>query len=207
MDIVSIQKVYKRYAKVYNFYFGWIFNPGRKMAVQLLNAKPGNRILEVGVGTGLSLPLYSKEVKVVGIDISPEMLERARELTSEVKLKNIEDLLLMDAESTTFPDDSFDCVVAMYVASVIPNPKKFIKEIKRVCKPGGPIVIINHFYRPERFSGKAIELLGPFSKVLGFRPNFSLGDFLKETGLVVSDEIPVNILDMWTILLSANDKK
>lgn len=118
------------------------------------------------------------------------MLERTRELTNELKPKNIEDLLLMDAENTTLPDDSFDCVVAMYVVSVIPNPKKFIKEIKRVCKPGGPIVIINHFYRPERFSGKAIELLGPLSKVLGFRPNFSLDSFSVTT---LSEE------EFWTL--------
>lgn len=206
MDLVSVQKAYRRYAKVYNFYFGWIFNPGRESAVQLVDSKAGNRVLEVGVGTGLSLPLYPKDVKVVGIDISPEMLERAKELVQENELKQVESLLVMDAENMTFPDNSFDCVVAMYVASVVPHPKKFVKEMKRVCKLGGRIVIINHFYRPERLSGKLIGLLGPLSKVLGFRPNFSLEDFLRDTGLKVTNKVPVNILDMWTILISTNDK-
>ncbi len=206
MDLVSIQKAYRRQAKVYNFYFGWVFHPGRETAMELVDLTPGNKILEVGVGTGLSLPLYPKNVEIYGIDISKEMLKQAQELKEEENLENVKELLVMDAENMTFEDNFFDSVVAMYVASVVPHPEKLVEEMRRVCKPGGRMVIINHFYRPERLSGKLIGLLGPLSKLLGFRPNFSLDDFLRDTGLKVSNKIPINILDMWTILIAENEK-
>jgi phosphatidylethanolamine/phosphatidyl-N-methylethanolamine N-methyltransferase len=206
MDLNSIRKAYKRQAKIYNSFFGWIFHPGRETAIELVDKKPGNKILEVGVGTGLSLPLYPPNVEVYGIDISKEMLAQAKELKQEEGLDQVKELLLMDAENMSFKDSFFDSVVAMYVASVVPHPIKFVAEMKRVCKPGGRIVIINHFYRPERLSGKLIGLLGPMSKLLGWRPNFALDDFLRETGLTVSNKIPINVLDMWTILIVENEK-
>jgi phosphatidylethanolamine/phosphatidyl-N-methylethanolamine N-methyltransferase len=206
MDLNSIRKAYKRQSKIYNSFFGWVFNPGRETAMELVDLTPGNRILEVGVGTGLSLPLYPKNVEIYGIDISKEMLVQAKELKDEEGLDHVKELLIMDAENMTFKDNFFDSVVAMYVASVVPHPKKFVDEMKRVCKPRGRIVIINHFYRPERVSGKLIGLLGPMSKFLGFRPNFSLDHFLEDTGLKVSNKIPINVLDMWTILIVENEK-
>ncbi|MEQ1876571.1 MAG: class I SAM-dependent methyltransferase [Bdellovibrionia bacterium] len=206
MDLLSVQKAYKRYSKVYNFYFGWIFHPGRQTALELVDTKPGHRILEVGVGTGLSLPLYPKDVKVVGIDISPHMLEKARELVKEEDLTQVEALEVMNAEDMSFPDNSFDSVVAMYVATVVPSPKKFVDEMKRVCKPKGRIVILNHFNSPHNVGGKVVSKLAPLSRLLGFRPDLKLEDFLEETNLKITNKISVNLFGVWDILLSENDK-
>jgi phosphatidylethanolamine/phosphatidyl-N-methylethanolamine N-methyltransferase len=207
MDLVSVQKAYKRYAKVYNFYFGWIFHPGRQTAVELVDAASGNRILEVGVGTGLSLPLYPRNTKVVGIDISSHMLEKARELVAEEHLDHVEALEVMNAEEMTFPDDSFDSVVAMYVATVVPNRKKFVNEMKRVCKAKGRIVILNHFNSTTGFGARVVSSLGPLSRHLGFRPDLTMEEFLAETGLKVKNKISVNLFGFWDILLVENDKK
>lgn len=206
LDVASIQKAYKRYAKYYNFYFGWIFHPGRQTAVELADRSPGTRVLEVGVGTGLSLPLYPPDVKVTGIDLSKEMLHYAKELVKEDGLKNVENLLVMDAEHMTFPDSSFDSIVAMYVATVVPDPRQFVNELRRVCKPGGKIILLNHFANKERLFGKVAELISPISKYVGFRTNLTLEEFLNETGFEIDNKIAVNVMDLWTILVSTNKK-
>ncbi len=206
LDIFAVQKAYKRWAKFYNFYFGWIFHPGRQTAVELVENISGMHVLEVGVGTGLSLPLYPKQVRVTGIDISPHMLEKAKELVVEEKLQNVDDLLVMNAEEMDFEDNSFDCVVAMYVATVVPSPKKFVDEMKRVCKPGGKIIILNHFNDKKRLFGKMALLLTPISRQIGFRPNLSLTEFLQATKLKVNNKISVNLFDIWTALVIINEK-
>lgn len=204
VDQLTIQKAYKRYASIYNYSFGWIFNPGRRTAVELADTRPGNRILEVGVGTGLSLPLYPSHVRVVGIDTSPEMLEQARELVSEKSLSHVESLEIMNAEEMTFSDHSFDCVVAMHVATVVPNPAKFASEVKRVCKPGGRIIIANYFHQPGTWAGKVSWRLRHLSKYLGFRPEVSLEEFLEETGFEVSNKVSVNLFNVWSVLIVEN---
>ena len=206
INIFAVQKAYKRWAKVYNFYFGWIFHPGRQTAVELVENIAGQHVLEVGVGTGLSLPLYPKQVKVTGIDISSHMLDRAKELVADDKLANVEELLVMNAEDMSFKDDSFDCVVAMYVATVVPSPKKFVNEMKRVCKPNGKIIILNHFNDQTRLFGKMAMLLTPISRQIGFRPNLSLAEFLQITGLKINNKISVNLFDIWTVLVIVNEK-
>ena len=206
LDIATIQKAYRRYAKVYNFYFGWIFNPGRQTALELCDSQPGAKVLEVGVGTGLSLPLYPKTTTVVGIDISKEMLALAQKLVSEENLTNVESLEIMDAEHMRFADNTFDTVVAMYVATVVPHPKDFVLEMKRVCKPGGKIIILNHFNDQERLFGKTATLLTPLSKFLGFRPNLSLEEFVSLTGINYQNKISVNVFSLWTILVVKNEK-
>ncbi|MDZ4662693.1 MAG: class I SAM-dependent methyltransferase [Pseudomonadota bacterium] len=206
IDIFAVQKAYKRWAKFYNFYFGWIFHPGRQTAVELVESKADQHVLEVGVGTGLSLPLYPRQVSVTGIDISPHMLEKAKELVAEDKLENVKELLVMNAEEMTFADNSFDCVVAMYVATVVPSPKKFVNEMKRVCKPGGKIIILNHFNDQKRVFGKMALLLTPISRQIGFRPNLSLADFLRQTGIKINNKISVNLFDIWTVLVVVNEK-
>jgi len=111
-----------------------------------MDCGPGERILEVGVGTGLSLPLYPENVSVVGIDISRHMLDQARVRQARSGLDNVAELMVMDAENMGFKDDSFDKVVAMYVASVVPDPGRLVDEMRRVCKPGGQIFMVNHFH-------------------------------------------------------------
>jgi phosphatidylethanolamine/phosphatidyl-N-methylethanolamine N-methyltransferase len=206
LDIATIQKAYRRYAHLYNFYFGWIFHPGRQTAVELCNLKPGSKVLEVGVGTGLSLKLYPKSVKVTGIDISPEMLAYAKKLVADENLENIEALEVMDAEHTKFADNTFDSVVAMYVATVVPNPKDFVAEMQRVCKPGGHIILLNHFNDQTTMFGLGAGLLAPLSKYMGFRPNLTLEEFIRITDVKIRNKISVNVFSLWTILVVKNEK-
>lgn len=202
----TVQKAYRRYARYYDLVFGAIFHPGRNTAIEHLHCRPGDRILEVGVGTGLSLGIYPSEVRVVGIDLSHDMLKRAQRRVAEDGLTNVEELIQMDAQSMIFADDSFDKVVAMYVASVVPDPKKLIDEIRRVCKPGGEIVLLNHFQNKNPVVRRAEAVIQPLAKYLGFHPDFPLEEFLSTTNFKVTTAIPVNFLDYWTVLVGLNDK-
>ncbi|MCC5811473.1 MAG: class I SAM-dependent methyltransferase [Ectothiorhodospiraceae bacterium] len=174
MDLDSIRSAYRRYANHYDRIFGPVFNPGRKLAIQTLDLAPGYRVLEVGVGTGLSLPYYPEDTRVVGIDISPEMLDKAQERVRDQDLKQVENLLVMDAEQLEFEDGSFDAVVAMYVASVVPHPDRLVDEMRRVCVPGGDILIINHFTSRNPVLRGLERGLRPLSRMLGFRPDMDL---------------------------------
>lgn len=207
MDIRAIEHAYKRYARIYDIAFGAIFQPGRKAIVERMRCKPGEHILEVGVGTGLSLPLYPDNVFVTGIDISNEMLARANTRKIKDKLDNVVQLSVMDAENMEFEDSSFDKVVAMYVASVVPDPERLVTEMRRVCKVNGQIVFVNHFNSRNTVLGSFERLIAPMSKQLGFRPDFSLDRFLQETGLLATDIHPVNIFNFCTMLESRNNKE
>lgn len=206
VDINAIQKVYRRYAQGYDVYFGALLQPGRKAIIEKMHCHPGDRILEVGVGTGLSLPLYPRGVYVTGIDISREMLAHARARNARLHLDHVTALRLMDAESMQFPDDSFDKVVAMYVVSVAPHPARLVAEMRRVCRPGGELFIVNHFQHANPVVGGVERLFAPLSRLMGFHPDFSLEDFLHETGLDVTERMPVNVLGYWTLLRARNSK-
>lgn len=206
MELRVIEKVYRRYAKRYDFYFGALFQPGRKAAIDRMHCQPGERILEVGVGTGLSLPLYPPGVQITGIDISDEMLARARARTARDGLEHVAALLRMDAEHMHFPDDSFDKVVAMYVVSVVPSPTQLVAEMRRVCRPGGELYIVNHFQHANPLVAGIERLIAPLSRLLGFHPDFPLENFLRETGLEVSECESVNLLGYWTLLHARNSK-
>lgn len=200
----SVEKAYRRYARYYDLVFGAIFHPGRKTAIEHLHCRAGNRILEVGVGTGLSLSMYPRNVKVVGVDLSAPMLEKAR--ARAVDLPQVEALLEMDAEAMTFPDSSFDKVVAMYVATVVPDVAKFYSEIKRVCKPGGEIIFLNHFQNKNTVIRKVEHVIQPLARHLGFHPDFPMEEFIARTGFEVTTAVPVNLLDYWTVLVGINEK-
>jgi phosphatidylethanolamine/phosphatidyl-N-methylethanolamine N-methyltransferase len=206
MELPVIEKVYRRYAKRYDFYFGALFQPGRKAVINRMHCQPGERILEVGVGTGLSLPLYPSGVQVTGIDISEAMLARARARAARDQLEQVAALLRMDAEHMDFRDDCFDKVVAMYVVSVVPSPAQLVAEMRRVCRPGGELYIVNHFQHANPLVAGIERLLAPLSRLLGFHPDFPLENFLQETGLEVSEQIPVNALGYWTLLRARNNK-
>jgi phosphatidylethanolamine/phosphatidyl-N-methylethanolamine N-methyltransferase len=206
LDTNAIRKSYRRYARGYDFYFGAVFQPGRKAVIDKMHCQRGEHILEVGVGTGLSLPLYPSYVSVTGIDLSTDMLERAWTRKERDGLDQVE-LYEMDAEQMTFADNSFDKVVAMYVASVVPHPERLVDEMRRVCRSDGEIFIVNHFHHMNPVVARLEKLVAPLSRMLGFRPDFSLESFIQETGLAVVDSSPVNLLGYWTLLRAANNKR
>jgi phosphatidylethanolamine/phosphatidyl-N-methylethanolamine N-methyltransferase len=178
MQIESVKAAYRRYAAVYDAVFGPVLQPGRKAVVQALRVRPGERVLEVGVGTGLSLPLYPRDVTITGIDVSSEMLEKARRRVARHGLANVEALLEMDAERMSFADASFDKVVAMYVVSVVERPAHLLAELHRVCRPNGEIFLVNHVRSDNRFVAAVEKGLARFSDKLGFHPDFELRDMV-----------------------------
>lgn len=204
MQTESIKRAYRRYAGIYDALFGPVLHPGRKQVLQAITCQPGDRILEVGVGTGLSLPLYPRDVRVTGIDLSGEMLARARERVARELLSHVEALLEMDAEDMNFPPHSFDKVVAMYVVSVARDPARLVAEMRRVCRPGGDIFIVNHFRAENAMARTFEDMLSPLSAFVGFRPNMDLEEFLESTGLEVVRRARVNLFDHWTLLQCRN---
>ena len=173
MDEENIKLAYKRWAPVYDHTFGRVAGEGRKHAVEIINQSSG-RVLEVGVGTGLSLPTYKPSIEIVGIDLSPEMLDRARERVDEEDLRNVTGLHEMDAGALTFEANSFDTVVAMYVMTVVPDPEKVMRELARVCKPGGEVILVNHFSTDDGMRGWVERRMAPFGDKLGWRPVFDM---------------------------------
>ena len=184
MQIEAVKAAYRRYAAVYDAVFGPVLQPGRKAVMQALGLRPGDRVLEVGVGTGLSLPLYPRDVTITGIDVSREMLEKARRRVARRKLPNVEALLEMDAESMSFADASFDKVVAMYVLPVVENPQQLLRELHRVCRPDGEIFIVNHVRSDNRLIAAFENGLARFSDTIGFRPDFELRDMVSDAAEV-----------------------
>ena len=178
MQIEAVKAAYRRYAGVYDAVFGPVLQPGRRAVLEALGLRAGDRVLEVGVGTGLSLPLYPRGVRVTGIDVSREMLDKARGRVARRGLGNVEALLEMDAEAMTLPDASFDKVVAMYVVSVVENPARLLQELHRVCKPAGEIFLVNHVRSDNPIIGAVEKGLARFSDKLGFHPDFQLSEIL-----------------------------
>jgi len=202
MDEQSVVTAYRRLSRQYDRFFGPVFEQGRLEAVQRMDCRAGDRVLEVGVGTGLSLDHYGDGVQVVGIDVSPDMLEHAK-----ARVNGNADritLALMDAQALEYADNSFDKVVAMYVASVVPDPNKMIEEMKRVCKPGGELFIVNHFSQGKGPMASLERLASPLSKLVGFRPSFPLDDFLTMADLEVLETKKVNAFGYWTLIHARN---
>jgi len=200
LDAAAVRAAYRRWAAIYDASFGGISVWGRRAAVAAVNALPGRRVLEVGVGTGLALPRYRADKRVVGIDLSPDMLARARTRVAELRLGTVEALLEMDAEATIFPDASFDIAVAMFVASVVPHPRRLLAELQRVVRPGGRILFVNHF-AAERGPRWWIErALAPASRALGWHPDFRFEALLPPAELATAGRRPIQPLGLFTLV-------
>ena len=206
MDLPSVLSAYRRHAPYYDAVFGVLLGPGRVATVKLANTLTGKKVLEVGVGTGLSLPRYRKDIRITGIDISTEMLDIARKRVAEKRISNVDALYEMDAEQLDFQDNSFDTVIAMYVASVVPNPGKMLSEMQRVCRPGGDVLIVNHFAEDGGLRGAIERKMAPMSKKLGWRPDFELEPFLETGKLKVLSRTSAPPLSLFTILRCHNEK-
>lgn len=180
MNMNAVLRAYARLAPVYDTMFGPSLDHGRRVAVRIVNQNPG-KVLEVGVGTGISLPFYLPSIEVTGIDVSEEMLEKARERVSNLQLYNVAELKAMDAASLDYPDSSFDTVVGMYLMTVVPDPGRVLKEMERVCKPEGRIIIVNHFASKNGIKGYFERRIVPLCRFLGWRSDFCIEDLLCHT--------------------------
>jgi len=171
LDQGTIEKAYARWAPVYDLVFGAVFDKGRQAAIAAAE-RIGGRILEVGVGTGISLPDYASTNRLTGVDISVPMLKKARERVAVRGLANVEALAVMDAAQMALPDASFDVVVAQYVITAVPHPEATLDEFARVLRPGGEIVLVNHIGAETGFRRAFEQGFAPVARQLGWRPEF-----------------------------------
>lgn len=180
IENAHVEEAYARWAPIYDLVFTAVMKPGRKAAAAAAS-RPGGRVLDVGVGTGLELPMFAPGTRLVGVDLSEPMLRVAQKRIAREGLRDVEGLVVMDAMRMAFPDDYFDCVVAPYVLTVVPDPGKTMDELARVTRPGGEIVLVNHV-GAEKGPIAAIEAwMGKRSASLGWRPEFPwsvLGDWI-----------------------------
>ena len=171
LDQKTIARAYARWAPVYDLVFGAVFDRGRKASIAAAE-RIGGRILEVGVGTGLSLPDYSGGNRLIGVDISAPMLRKAKTRAAEHRLNNVEGLAVMDAGNLGFRDGAFDVVVAQYVITAVPDPEKTLDEFARVAKPGGEIILVNHLGAESGPRAVFEQGFAPLARRLGWRPEF-----------------------------------
>lgn len=193
------QRAYALYAPVYDRLFGHVFQKGRSATIARLDAQPGERILEVGVGTGLMLPLYPTHCSVVGVDVSEEMLQKARARAADQDMEHVE-LRHMDGGKLTFADGSFDAVVAAYVVTAVPDHEAVLREIIRVCRPEGRVLLTNHFRNRDSVLGVLERVTSPIFEYAGFRTDLTVEDVLEGSGLSVVDERPVGMLGLWKVV-------
>ena len=207
MDLHDTIRTYRLFSGSYDIVFGPVFHPGRKDAVRIANDRPGQRILEVGVGTGLSLPHFRTDSRVTGIDVSAEMLAKARRRAERLELAHVESLRVMDAENLEFPDSSFDAVLALYVASVVPSPARFAAEMRRVCIPGGTIVVVNHFTSSNPVMRLFEKRLARVARHIGFHADFPMDAFRRDSQLSIREVRPSNLFGYWKLLRCVNEKR
>jgi len=200
-DERTVVAAYARWAPIYDPIFGAVTGIGRKAAVTTLNELPDGRILEVGVGTGISLPQYKSGHRLVGIDLSPDMLVRAEKRIARRGLGNVEGLHEMDAANLRFREASFDSAVAMFVMTVVPNPARVLAEIVRVVRPGGHVILVNHF-SAEKGPRAAIERsLSRYSGALGWRPEFPIEEVLGRPDLTLVRQRNLAPAGIFTLLV------
>src|SRR5918997_5584146 len=199
-----VEGVYDKLAKVYDLTFGPTLHPGRLQAIQRMDIQPGERVLEVGVGTGINLSLYPKHCTVTGIDFSGSMLEKARERAARKGIRNMR-LLQMDAGDLKFADDSFDIVYAPYLISVVPDPVKVAREMRRVCRPGGRIIFLNHFLSPNPILSRLERAISPLTVHIGFKSDLDLPAFLAQAELQPISIEKVNVPKIWSLVTCVKD--
>jgi phosphatidylethanolamine/phosphatidyl-N-methylethanolamine N-methyltransferase len=199
----QIRRAYDFYSPVYDFVFKKIFEPGRIAAVRLIGPPAGRRILEVGIGTGLNLPLYPRGIDLVGIDLSEGMLKKAQEKVEDLGMSNVI-LKVMDASALDFGDGEFDATLATYVISAVPDPVAVLREMRRVTKPGGTLVILNHFRSQNPLMRRVEDALAPVCAHLGWKTNLQLTPLLQAVGLTPEVTRRVNLLRGWHLVKCIN---
>lgn len=205
MDLTGMDRIYSRYAAVYDALFGKIFHEGRQRALEVLDPAPEERVLEVGVGTGLSLPLYPPHCRVLGIDYCAEMLDKSVARARGQGLDHVR-LVRMDAGRMALPDDAFDLVLAAYVMTAVPDYRRTMNEMVRVCRPGGRILVLNHFVNGSKVLGAVERAISPLCIRLGFRTDLSVEQVTRGHPLQVLRDEPLNLTGMWHLVECVNAK-
>jgi phosphatidylethanolamine/phosphatidyl-N-methylethanolamine N-methyltransferase len=198
-------KIYSDFAPLYDKIFGKLFYSRLVQVIEALDIPAGAKVLELGAGTGTSFPAYPRHCEVTGIDLAPDMLARARRKIEENGWRHLK-VLQMSALDLDFPDSSFDFVTAFHVVTVVPDPIKMILEAKRVCKPGGRIIIVNHFTSDSPLLGFLTEALDPLTRWLGWRTNLRLKPFIEAASLSVERVYKLSPASLYTVLLGSNHK-
>jgi len=201
----QVQRAYEFWAPAYDFIFDWIFAPGREAAIRHLELTRQHSVLEVGIGTGLNLPLYPAACRLTGIDLSQEMLDKAVERVQTLTMPDVT-LKVMDATSMDFGDNEFDRALATYTISAVPDPVAVLREMSRVVKPDGIIVILNHFRSERRHTGFLEDMVAPVCTRLGWKSNLSMAPLLQQVGLVPELVAKVNMFNGWRLVKCVNRK-
>ena len=199
MDLHSIQRIYKVFSLFYDASCCALLRPGRMAAIKAMELFPGASILEVGVGTGLQLPLYPRNVRVVGIDICDDMLKKAIARKKYMQLNHVE-LHNMNAMEIDLGDHQFDAIMAAHVISVVPDPQKTISEMRRLLKPNGTIVFLNHSNTGNGHSSRFKQFITPVTQHLGFRSDINVIKLAEECGLETLYQQRVNVFKLWTVV-------
>jgi phosphatidylethanolamine/phosphatidyl-N-methylethanolamine N-methyltransferase len=204
MDADAVRAAYARQADFYDTWFGLISGRARRAAVESVNRAEGEQVLEVGVGTGLALPFYNAAKRVTGIDLSGDMLSLARHRVVARRLRNVEALLEMDAQATSFATGQFDVAVAMFVASVVPDPHALVAELRRIVRPGGRIIFVNHFARDRGLVAGIERALAPASAKLGWHPDFHLRHIFSPADLAGAKITPMRPFGLFRLVELGN---
>jgi phosphatidylethanolamine/phosphatidyl-N-methylethanolamine N-methyltransferase len=203
LETSFVEGVYEKMASVYDLFFGLPLHHGRAKAIRRMAIKPDDQILEVGAGTGISLPLYPRQCSVTAIDLSDGMLDRARDRVEQYSLRNVR-LIQMDATRLNFPDNTFDIVYAPYFINCVPDPIAVTREMRRVCKQDGRLVFLNHFLSDHAIASKVERAIAPLTLHLGFKSDFDLPAFLAQTGLRAASIEKVNVPRIWSLVICDN---
>ncbi len=203
LETSFVEGVYEKMASVYDVFFGVPLHDGRAKAIRRMAIKSGDHILEVGVGTGISLPMYPRRCSVTAIVLSDGLLERARTRVAQYNLRNVR-LIQMDATRLQFPANTFDIVYAPYFISCVPDPLAVTREMRRVCKPGGRLMFLNHFLSDNAIGSKLERAIAPLTLHLGFKSDFDLPAFLAQTGLRAASIEKVNVPRIWSLVICDN---
>ena len=199
-----VARVYEKLANSYDLIFGPSLHPGRLVAIDRMGIRPGDSVLEVGVGTGINATLYPSHCQVTGIDLSSSMLEKARERVRKHGITNVR-LQEMDAAQLTFADNSFDIVYAPYLVSVVPDPVAVVREMRRVCRTGGRIIILNHFRSENRLVARFERAISPLTIHIGFTADLDLPAFLAQAGLRPTSIEKINVPRIWSLVTCRKD--
>jgi phosphatidylethanolamine/phosphatidyl-N-methylethanolamine N-methyltransferase len=205
MQISEIKKIYARYSRIYDYIFKRWFYPRQQHVITSLDIHPGQRVLDVGVGTGFSLSLYPRHARIVGVDLSSQMLREAQKRIAKQCLEHVT-LMEMDAGYLAFPDNAFDFVIAAFVISVVPDPVRVIAEMKRVSKPEGRIVIINHFQSQNKLMARFEHWVSPLCTKIGWRSDLALDYLVQHADLQIDHKYSLNKIDLWKVVYASNNK-